>query len=154
MNTDPKISRAQFRLSQNRFCGNSISREESQKGGKDIAQVERHSSWEMRNARTAQGRQSLAEVESSTIVASNLLLDRESDSAYSRQSDFGRGHFDRRVNFNDSDLLEPADRLIWFLVFDCRQSFDIILKQLKVQIQRNFVIKRKYRFVFSDTALF
>jgi len=42
------------------------------------------------------------------IVASNLLLDRECGSAYSRQSDFGRGHFGRRVNFNDSDLLELA----------------------------------------------
>jgi len=41
------------------------------------------------------------------IVASNLLLDRECGSAYSRQ-DFGRGHFGRRVNFNDSDLLELA----------------------------------------------
>lgn len=39
--------------------------------------------------------------------------------AYSRQSDFGRGHFGR-VNFNDSHLLEPANRSISFLAFDCR----------------------------------
>lgn len=54
------------------------------------------------------GRPSLAEVESSAIVASNLPLDREYASAYSRQSDFGRGHLDGRVNFHDSDLQKLA----------------------------------------------
>lgn len=54
------------------------------------------------------GRQSLAEVESSTIVASNLPLTREYGSAYSRQSDFDLTHYDRRVNFNESDMLESA----------------------------------------------
>lgn len=56
----------------------------------------------------AESRQSLAEVESSTILASNLPLTREYGSAYSRQSDFGLTHYGRRVNFNDSDMLESA----------------------------------------------
>lgn len=39
----------------------------------------------------------------------SLPLTREYGPAYSRQSDFGLTHYVRRVNFNDSDMLESAD---------------------------------------------
>jgi len=119
-----QISRFHVRLAwgRNRFRDNSIPREENSQDGEGHClggktQFE-HSGCET-CGESARGRQSLAKVESSTIVESAIRP--QIRLGLSSAIRFLRGRSGGKVNFNDSDLmLESANRSFPFLVLDYR----------------------------------